>query len=99
MVWFGPDLELKRDWSEEQAKVDAQVGTWISRRLSLKGRAEACAVYAFFLILYRLAVFPLPKALRLVLQRSLSKSLGKPKADDPYTCLHPTYAQRESGYV
>ena len=26
-VWFGPDLELKRNWSEVQVKVNAQVGT------------------------------------------------------------------------
>ena len=51
-VWFGPDLQLEQNWSEVQAKVNAQVGIWLSRRLSLKGRAEACAVYVFPLILY-----------------------------------------------
>ena len=40
-VWFRPDLQLERNWSEVQAKVNAQVGIWLSRRLSLKGRAEA----------------------------------------------------------
>ena len=74
-VWFGPDLQLERNWSEVQAKVNAQVGIWLSRRLSLKGRAEACAVYVFPLILYRLAVLPLPKARRLALQQSLSRLL------------------------
>ena len=66
-VWFGPDLQLEQNWSEVQAKVNAQVGTWFSRRLSLKGWAEACAVYVFTLILYRLAVFSLSKARRLAL--------------------------------
>ena len=51
-VWFGPDLQLDRNWSEVHAKVNAQVGIWLSRRLSLKGRAESCAVYVFPLILY-----------------------------------------------
>ena len=74
-VWFGPDLQLERNWSEVHAKVNAQVGIWLSRRLSLKGRAEACAAYVFPLILYRLAVLPLPKAHRLALQRSLSRLL------------------------
>ena len=74
-VWFGPGLQLERNWSEIQAKVNAQVGIWLSRRLSLKGRAEACAVYVFPLILYRLAVLPLPKVNRLALQRSLSRLL------------------------
>ena len=72
-VWFGPDLQLERNWSEVHAKVNAQVGIWLSRRLSLKGRAEACAAYVFPLILYRLAVLPLSKAHRLALQRSLSR--------------------------
>ena len=74
-VWFGPDLQLERNWSEVHAKVNAQVGIWLSRRLSLKGRAEACAAYVFPLILYRLTVLPLPKAHRLALQRSLSRLL------------------------
>ena len=51
------------------------MGIWLSRRLSLKGRAEACAAYVFPVILYRLAVLPLPKAHRLALQRSLSSLL------------------------
>ena len=73
-VWFGPDLQLERNWSEAQAKVNAQVGIWLSRRLSLKDRAEACTVY-FPLILYRLAVLPLSKARRLALPRSLYRLL------------------------
>ena len=72
-VWFGPDLLLDRNWSEVQAKVNAQVGIWLSRRLSLKGRAEACATYVFPLIFYRLAVLPLLKARRLALKQSLSR--------------------------
>ena len=60
-VWFGPDLQLERNWSEVQAKVNAQ------------GWAEACTVYVFQLILYRMAVLPLPKAPRLALQLSLSR--------------------------
>ena len=46
---------------EVRAKVEAQVGTWLRRRLSLKGRAEVCAVHIFPLILYRLSVLPLSK--------------------------------------
>ena len=74
-VWFRPNLQLERNWLEVQAKVNAQVGIWLSRRLSLKGRAEACAVYVFPLILYRLAILPLPKAHWLALQRFLSRLL------------------------
>ena len=72
-MWFGADLQLERNWSEVHAKVNAQVGIWLSRMLSLTGRAVACAVYVFPLILYRLAVLPLPKARCLALQRSLSR--------------------------
>ena len=66
---------MERNWSEVQAKVNTQVGIWLLRRLSLKGKAEACAVCVFPLILYRLAVLPLPKARRLLLQQSLSRLL------------------------
>ena len=57
------------------------MGIWRSRRLSLKGRVEACATYVFPLVLYLLAVLPLPKARRLELQQSLSRLLwggGRP---------------------
>ena len=74
-VWFGPYLQQKRNCSEVQVKVNAQVGILLSRSLYLKGRAEACAGYVFSLIIYRLAVLPLPKAHRLALQRSLSRLL------------------------
>ena len=74
-VWFGPDLQLERNWSEVHAKLNAQVEIWLSRRLSLKGRAEAYAAYVFPLILYQLAVLPPPKAHRLALQRSLYRLL------------------------
>ena len=57
-VWFGPGLQLERNWLEVQAKVEAQVDGWLRRRLTLKGRAEVCAVYIFPLILYRLSVLP-----------------------------------------
>ena len=72
-VWFRTDLQLERNWSEVQAKVNAQVGIWLSRRLSLKG--TTCTVYVFPLILYRLAVLPQPKARRLALQQSLFRLL------------------------
>ena len=74
-VWFGPCLELERNWSEVQAKANAQVGIWLSRRLSLKGSVEACATYVVPLILCRLAVLPLPEARRLALKQSLSRLL------------------------
>ena len=74
-MWFMPDLQLERNWSEVQAKVDAQAGSWIPGRLSLKGRAEVCAVYVFLLILYPLVVLPLPGERRLALQRSLTRLL------------------------
>ena len=68
-VWFGPDLQLERNLSEVQTKVEVQVATWLPRRLSLKGRAEACAV--FLVILYRLTVLPQPKGPRGALKKSL----------------------------
>ena len=76
-VWFEPDLQLERNWSEVQAKVDAQVGIWLWRRLSFKDRAKACTVYIFPLILYWLPVLPLPRTCRLALQWSLTRLLWR----------------------
>ena len=76
-VWFGPSLQLERNWSEVRAKVDAQVGTWLRRRLSLKGRAEVRTVYIFPLILYRLSVLPLLKDHQVALIQSIFKLLWK----------------------
>ena len=76
-VWFESGLQLKRNWSEVRAKVKAQMGTWLRRRLSLKGRAEVCAVYIFPLILYHLSVLPQPESHRVALTQSLSKVIWK----------------------
>ena len=51
------------------------MGTWLPRRLSLKGRVEVRSVYIFPLILYRLSVLPLPRDRRLALQQSLIRLL------------------------
>ena len=76
-VWFGPCLQLERNWLEIRAKVEAQVVALLRRRLSLKGKAEMCTGDIFPLILYRLSVLPLPKDHRVALVRSLSKLLRK----------------------
>ena len=83
-VWFGPGLQLDRNWSEVQAKVEVQVGAWLRRRLTLKGRAEVCAVYIFPLIPYRLSVLPQHKNRRVALPPSLSKLLWKGRS--PMVC-------------
>ena len=100
-VWFKPDLQLERNWSEVQAKVNAQVRICLLRRLSLKGRAEACAMYVFPLILYRLAVLPLPKAHRLALQQSLSRLLwrGARPIVRRQVCIQRTRNGGVSGYA
>ena len=41
-VWFGPDIQLEKNWSEVLEKVVAAMELWLRRRLSLKGRAEVC---------------------------------------------------------
>ena len=56
-VWFGPGLQLERNWLKVKAKVEAQVGTWLRRRSNLK----VCAVCLFSLIVNRLSVLLLPK--------------------------------------
>ena len=76
-VWFGPDLQLEKNWSEVQAKVEASTRIWLQRRLSLKGRAEACTTYVFPLILYRLSVLPLSENRLKALERLLFTLLWK----------------------
>ena len=77
VVGFRRDLQLERNWLEVRAKVEAQVGTWFRRRLSLKGRVEVCTVYIIPLILYRLSVLLLARDHRVVLEQSLFKLLWK----------------------
>ena len=76
-IWFGPDLQLEKNWMEVRTKVGAAVDLWLRRKLSLKGRAEACACYVFPLILYRLAVLPLPADTEKALEGLLFKLLWK----------------------
>ena len=59
-IWFGPDLQLKKNWSEVLEKVVAATELWLRRRLSLKGRAEVCCSHIYLLVLYRLSVLPIP---------------------------------------
>ena len=49
-MWFVPGLQLERNWSKVRAKIEAWVGIWLLRRLSLKGGVEMYAVYIFPLI-------------------------------------------------
>ena len=76
-VWFGSGLQLEWNWLGVRAKIETQVGTWLRKRLSLKGRVEVCAVYIFPLIRYRLSVLRLPKNHRVALIQSLFKLLWK----------------------
>ena len=81
-VWYGPDLQLEKNWSEVHARVETSVGIWLRRRLSLKGRAEACVTYVFPLILYRMSVLPLPTNWMVLFERLLFSLLwrrGRPR--------------------
>ena len=69
--------DLTSNWNETGWKVEAQVGAWFRRQLSLNGRAEVYAVYIFPLILYWLSVLTLPRDHRVALEQSLSKLLWK----------------------
>jgi len=92
-VWFGPDLQLEKNWSEILEKVVATAGLWSRRRLSLKGRAEVCISYIYPLILYRLSVLPIPSTLLIQLERALFQFIwGKraPMVRRDICCLHPS---------
>ena len=51
-VWFGPDHQLEKNWSEVLEKVVAATGLWLRRQLSLKGRAEVCCSDIYLLVVY-----------------------------------------------
>ena len=51
-IWFGPDLQLEKNWSEVLEKVVAAMELWLHRRLSLKGRAEVCCSHIYALVIY-----------------------------------------------
>ena len=74
-VWFGPDLQLEKNWSEVLEKVVAATELWLRRRLSLKGRAEVCCSHIYSLAVYRLSVLPIPATILFKLERILFRFL------------------------
>ena len=74
-VWFGPDLQLEKNWSEVLNKVVAATELWLCRRLSLKGRAEVCSSHIYSLAVYRLSVLPIPPTILFKLERILFQFL------------------------
>ena len=51
-VWFGPDLQLEKNWSEVLEKVVAATELELRRQLSLKGWAEVCCSHIYPLVVY-----------------------------------------------
>ena len=75
--WVGPDLQVERNWSAVSTKVAAAVWIWSRRKLSVKGRAQACSMYVFPIILYYLSILPLPGRILSGLTRSLFRVLWR----------------------
>ena len=48
-VWFGPGLQLKRNWLEVRAKVEARVVAWLRRRLSFGSPPRVSRKFTNFL--------------------------------------------------
>ena len=69
-AWTGSDtLPGPFCWSGGPVHIlGCGLGLTSNWRLSLKGRVEACTVYIFPMILYRLSVLLLPRAHRLALE-------------------------------
>lgn len=72
---FGPDVQLEKNWTEVQSKVDKRMDAWLHRHLSLKGRADVCVTYIYPLILCRLSVFPVTVKKLTIFQQLLPKML------------------------
>ena len=88
-LWFGPGLQVDRNWSEVQIKADAQVCTCLRRRLFLKGRAGVRRVHFLLFV-----CASLPKNHRLALQRFLYKLLTKGR----WSVDRPVVNIREMGH-
>jgi hypothetical protein len=91
-VWFGPDLQVDRNWDEVTSKVVSLTQKWAGRKLSLKGRAEVANVYIASVIYYRLTVVPCPSSRLTRLERLLFRFLwgGRvPLVRRSICCQHP----------
>ncbi|GAB1597330.1 hypothetical protein Ahia01_000009400 [Argonauta hians] len=91
-VWFGPDLQVERNWDEVTSRVANLIQKWNGRKLSLKGRAEVVKVYIAPAIYYRLALVPCPKNRLNELERVLFKFLWngrKPLVRRSICCQDP----------
>ena len=79
-VWFGPDLQLEKNWSEVLEKVVATIGIWSRRGLYLKSRVEVCSSHIYPLVLYRLSVLPLLSTVLVEQERTLFWFVWKKRA-------------------
>ena len=92
-VWFGPDLQLEKNWSEVLEKVVAATELWLRRRLSLKGRAEVCSSHIYSLVVYQLSVLPIPATILFKLERILFQFIWAkrfPSVRREICYLHPS---------
>ena len=74
-VWFGPDLQVEKNWDEVASRVASLTHKWAERKLSLKGRAEVANTYIASVVYYRLSVVPCPRKQLTRLERELFRSL------------------------
>ena len=70
-VWFGPDLQLEKNWPEILEKVVAATELWQRKQLSLKSPTEAHGSHIYSLVVYRLLVLPIPCTILFKLERIL----------------------------
>jgi hypothetical protein len=91
-VWFGPDLQVDKNWGEVTSRVAHLTQKWAERKLSLKGRAEVANAYIASVIYYRLTVVPCPPPWLTKLERLLFRFLWKgrvPLVRRSICCQHP----------
>ena len=97
-VWFGPDLQLERNWSEVQGECSG--GNLAFKEVVLKGQGEGVRRV-------RLPLDPLPIGCTSSARGTsvgtstipLQIALGRCKADGPQAGLYPTYMKRGSRYA
>lgn len=73
-VWFGPNHQVDKNWSEVLEKVIPVVNLWLQSNLSLKGRVEVHVTYICHHILYCFLVLPLHHApLKMIISSGAAK--------------------------
>lgn len=76
-VWFGPELQVEKNWVDVLSRANHRIKVWSWRWLSLKWRVEVANVFIASAIIYGLTVILCQWSWFMKLKRQLFHFLGK----------------------